>query len=73
MSSDDIHVGLENNLENKPIIFSVGHRCTSASLIKELHMKYESYPFDWVVSKLDVINHCLNDNFKKCLRSNIFI
>ena len=67
MSSDDIHVGLENNLENKPIIFSVGHRCTSASLIKELHMKYESYPFDWVVSKLEVINHCLNDNFKTYL------
>ena len=49
----DIHVGIqEQNLDDKPILFSVGHRCTTASLIKIMKMKFESYPFDWVVSKL---------------------
>lgn len=64
----DIHYGLNENLSGKPILFSIGHRCTSASLIKELHMKFASYPFDWVVSKLDVILHCLSDNFKEYMQ-----
>ena len=64
----DIYQGLTNELpQEKPIIFSLGHRCTSTSLIKELRLKYESYPFDWVVSKLDVIARCINDDFKEFL------
>ena len=70
MSDIDIHHGLSaDNLENKTIIFSVGHRCTSASLIKELRLKFESYPFDWVVSKLDTIVHCIETNFQEYLHT----
>lgn len=61
---DDIHHGIqETNISEKPIIFSVGHRCTTASLIKEMRLKFESYPFDWVVSKLETVKHCLRTDF----------
>jgi hypothetical protein len=66
---EDIYQGLANQpAPEKPIIFSLGHRCTSTSLIKELKLKFESYPFDWVVSKLDVIAHCIEDNFVEFLK-----
>jgi len=66
---EDIYQGLANlPVPEKPIIFSLGHRCTSTSLIKELKLKFESYPFDWVVSKLDVIAHCIEDNFVEFLK-----
>ena len=65
----DIHDGLVDDApEEKLILFSVGHRCTSASLIKEMKQKYETYPFDWVVSKLDVIVHCMETDFEEFLR-----
>lgn len=67
--ADDLHRGLAtNNMEEKTILFSVGHRCTSASLIKELRQKFETYPFDWVVSKLDVLVHCIETNFEEYMR-----
>lgn len=66
---EDIYQGLANQAApEKPIIFSLGHRCTSTSLIKELKLKFESYPFDWVVSKLDVIAHCIEDGFVEFLK-----
>ena len=47
--------------------FSVGHRCSSAQLLKDLKIKTESHPFDWIVSKLETIEHCILDNFKEYL------
>ena len=70
----DIHIGLEtNNVDKQPIIFSVGHRCTTASLIKIMKMKFESYPFDWVVSKLETVKHCIENNFNDFLQSDNFV
>jgi len=67
--ADDLHDGLvDNKLAEKTILFSVGHRCTSASLIKEMRQKFETYPFDWVVSKLDVLVHCIETDFVEYLR-----
>ena len=45
--------------------FSVGHRCTSAQLLMDLKIKIESHPFDWIVSKLETVEHCILDNFKE--------
>ena len=65
---NDIHVGIqEENIEETPIIFSVGHRCTTASLIKIMKMKFESYPFDWVVSKLSSVQYFLENDFENFL------
>ena len=66
----DISLGLDEQINREDtIIFSVGYRCTSASLIKHLNLKFASYPFDWVVSKLDVITDCLETKFKHYLKT----
>lgn len=64
---EDLHQGLSLNSlsQETPIIFSVGHRCTSASLIKELNLRFETHPFDWVVSKLNTVVHCLETEFSE--------
>jgi len=51
-------------------VISFGHRCSSATLIKLLNLKTESYPFDWLVSKLDVIKDCIETKFVHFLNVN---
>jgi hypothetical protein len=70
-TQSDIYVGLEEDkISEKTILFSIGHRCTSASLIKHLNLKFESYPFDWVVSKLEVIIDCIETDYQHYLNSD---
>jgi hypothetical protein len=56
-----------NNCLPKKTLFSLGFRCSSASLIKSLGLKNESYPFDWLVSRLSVIQHCIESDFVEFL------
>ena len=56
-----------NNFLPKKTVFSLGFRCSSASLIKSLGLKNESYPFDWLVSRLSVIRHCIETDFVEFL------
>jgi hypothetical protein len=44
-------------------LFSVGFRCSSAGILKSLGLKIESHPFDWLVSRLDVIVDCIETQF----------
>lgn len=48
-------------------IVSFGFRCSSAAILKKLNLKTESYPFDWLISDLPVIQNCLTDDFKEFL------
>jgi hypothetical protein len=48
-------------------IVSLGYRCSSAGIIKSLGLKTESYPFDWLVSRLPIIEHCIHTEFKEFL------
>jgi hypothetical protein len=54
-------------------VISVGHRCSSSSFIKTLNLKTESYPFDWIVSKLDVVEDCIETNFVHFLNRNNYV
>jgi len=54
-------------------VISFGHRCSTASFLKMLNLKTESYPFDWVVSKLQVIQHCIETRFHDFLNVNNYI
>ena len=45
-------------------VISFGHRCSSSSFIKLLNLKTESYPFDWMISKLNTIKQCIETDFK---------
>jgi len=50
-----------------PTIFSLGYRCSSAGIIKRLGVKSESFPFDWLVSRLPIIEHCTKHGFQEFL------
>lgn len=54
-------------------IISFGHRCSSASLIQLLNEKTESYPFDWMITKLSTIKKCVETDFVNFLDSNNYI
>lgn len=44
-------------------LFSLGYRCSSAGILKSLGWKHESYPFDWLVSRLPIVEHCIQTEF----------
>ena len=54
----------------KPIVFSLGYRCSSAGILKHLGIKTESYPFDWLISRLPIIKDCIENNFQHFLNKD---
>jgi len=50
-----------------------GYRCSSAGLFKELNVKIESYPFDWLISRLPVIKHIISNKFIEFLNKNNYV
>jgi hypothetical protein len=54
-------------------VISFGHRCSSAAFIQRLNLKTESYPFDWLVSKLDIIKDCIETKFVHFLNVKNYI
>jgi hypothetical protein len=54
-------------------VISFGYRCSSAAFIQKLNLKTESYPFDWLVSKLDIIKDCIETKFVHFLNINNYI
>lgn len=46
-----------------PKYVSLGYRCSSAGILKRLGLKTESFPFDWMVSRLPIIEHCIATHF----------
>jgi hypothetical protein len=49
-------------------IFSLGYRCSSAGILKEMRLKQESFPFDWLISRLSVIKQCIQDDFQEFMK-----
>ena len=54
----------EYALSPKTRFISFGYRCSSAGILKQLQIKTESHPFDWLVSRLPIIQHCLETDFQ---------
>lgn len=52
---------------------SLGYRCSTALIFKSLNIKNESFPFDWLVSRLDVIRDCIETEFKYFIDKNNYI
>ena len=42
---------------------SLGCDCSPAAALRELNIRDEALPFDWVVSNLKIIRDCIEDNF----------
>lgn len=51
-------------------IFSVGYRCSTAGILKQMGLKTESYPFDWLISRTNVIRHCIENKFVEFMNLN---
>lgn len=43
---------------------SIGSDCSAAATLRNLNLKSEALPFDWVDSNLNKIIKCIEDNFK---------
>jgi len=54
-------------------VCSLGNLCHSSYLLKEIKLKKESYPFDWVFSNFDIIIDCIKNNFKEFLDKDYYI
>jgi hypothetical protein len=52
---------------------SLGNECSPAGALRNLNIRDEALPFDWVESNLQIITNCIEDNFNsyhKNLRFN---
>ena len=54
-------------------ICSLGSLCHSACWIKNMNYKKCSYPFDWIFARIDIVIHCLENNFKLLLNKKYHI
>lgn len=52
---------------------SLGPKCHSAKLLQYIGKKKESYPFDWIYSHLEMIVHCIKDEFKTFMNKQYYI
>lgn len=44
-------------------IISLGGHCATAGFLKETGLRQAAYPFDWLFSSLEMVDHCLSDDF----------
>ncbi len=51
---------------------SLGEMCHSAMLLKNNGLKDASYPFDWIFSNINMVKHCIEDNFKTYLDKSYY-
>lgn len=51
-------------------VCSLGQSCHSAQLLKRNNLKVNSYPFDWVFAYLNIVTHCLEDDFNTFLNKS---
>ena len=49
--------------QNQPTYISLGYRCSTAGILKRLGLKHESFPFDWMISRLPIIKDCIETRF----------
>lgn len=54
-------------------VISFGHRCSSAIFLQNLNLRTKSFPFDFLVSKLDVIKDCIETKFVHFLNVNNYV
>ena len=66
MINHKMHCFKKNNDNKIQInkIISIGTLCFSSQLIKNNFYKTESYPFDWIVSNIDMCIDCIKNNFE---------
>ena len=49
---------------------SIGPYCVSAEYLKNTNNRKLAFPFDWIFSSLNMISHCVQDEFKTFLNTD---
>ena len=49
---------------------SIGPYCVSAEYLKNSNNRKLAFPFDWIFSSLNMISHCVQDEFKTFLNTD---
>ena len=55
------------------IYVSLGSFCLTSSILKDLNLKTQSYPFDWVFADPSTVEYCINNDFKDFLNHDYLI
>jgi hypothetical protein len=55
------------------IYVSLGPNCHTAGILQELKYKNCSYPFDWVLSNLEIVTHNISNDFNDFINRDNFI
>jgi hypothetical protein len=55
------------------IIVSLGPNCHTAGFLKELQYKNCSYPFDWILSNLNIVTYNISNNFNDFINRDNYI
>lgn len=45
-------------------VISIGPYCENADILKKYNLRHKAYPFDYIFSSLEMVEHCINDEFK---------
>ncbi len=53
-------------------LVSLGDHCVVALYLKKFQYKKCSYPFDWIISNVDILKHILRDNFKIFITRSLY-
>jgi hypothetical protein len=51
---------------------SLGPNCQTSGSIKTVGYKTESYPFDWILTNLDIVSDCIQTDFKDYLNKDFY-
>ena len=51
---------------------SIGPYCVSTMTLAKHNLRKKSYPLDYIYSSLDMILHCISDNFKVFLDKTLY-
>jgi hypothetical protein len=71
-SNPNPHPPPQNTIQCQSQFVSFGYRCTTAGILKKMGLKLESFPFDWLISRLSVIQHCIEDDFQMFLNTEYY-
>jgi hypothetical protein len=58
---------INDHKNDSKIYVSLGNYCLTSMIFKYHNIKVESFPFDWMVTKIDNVTNIINDNFKEFL------
>ena len=54
------------------VFVSIGPYCITANILKEYGKQKQAFPFDWIFSSLQMIEHCITDKFTTFLNSTYY-